>query len=101
MSYRRRSNSQPIGYIVLVLLLIASLGVAGYWWVKAGGSLPFALPSFIGGHITNADVTTATSDVNGLAHLNTSAGAYDFQVISGLTGERLTGVQVSLAVSGS
>ncbi|GEM_PF-1437723 len=46
-------------------------------------------------------VASAVSDVDGLARVQGHAGAMDFQVTSGLTGERLPGVEVSIAAQGS
>lgn len=99
---RRRTNRQSnLGYIILVILLIASLGFGLYWWVQAGGDLPFEVPSFIAAQTAEGDIASATSDVSGTATIDSEAGSIGFQVLSGLNGERLPGIRVSIAVSGA
>ncbi len=46
-------------------------------------------------------IASAVTDVDGLARVDSAAGVIDFQVTSGLTGERLSGVKLSAAVFGS
>jgi hypothetical protein len=45
-----------------------------------------------------SSIASGVTDVNGLARIESPAGAMDFQVSSGLTGEKLPGVRVSVAV---
>lgn len=45
-----------------------------------------------------SSVASGVTDVNGLARIESPAGAMDFQVSSGLTEEKLPGIRVSVAV---
>jgi hypothetical protein len=60
-----------------------------------------AFPSVLGaGAEPEFTIATGVSDMNGLARVESAAGVVDFQVSSGLSGERLTGIRIRLAVSG-
>jgi len=48
----------------------------------------------------DAQVAAAVSDTDGLARVESAAGIIDFQVSSGLTGERLAGARLRVAVWG-
>src|SRR5262245_47301781 len=98
--YLRRTNRPKWGFIILGGLILAIIGVSLYWWQKAGGSLP-SLPQIGSGGRAAGDLAEGVSDVNGVAHIEFPGGSTDFQVLSGLSGERLPGVTISIAVSGS
>ena len=66
--------------------------------LTACGGLPFGLG---GGGTPEPRIATAVTDISGLARVESAAGAMDFQVTSGLTGERLPGIRLSVAVFGS
>ncbi len=76
------------------MIVIAGLGVGGYFALQ-NDLLP--LP---GALTTRAEIAEAASDLNGLARVESASGVYDFQVTSGLTGERLVGVRLKVAVAG-
>lgn len=59
-----------------------------------------ALP-FGGQSAPEAQIATAVSNIDGMARLTVTGDVIDFQAVSGLTGERLSGIQFSLAVIGS
>lgn len=59
------------------------------------------IPLPFGGRGASLDIATGVSDANGLARVESSAGVIDFQVTSGLTGERLEGIRVRVAVFGN
>lgn len=63
----------------------------------AGCQLPFGDPHAA----PQADIAEAVTDVDGLARISGSAGVIDFQAVSGLTGERVAGVQLEVASVGS
>ncbi len=60
------------------------------------------IPAIFGsGHAEpQAAIASGVSDTSGLARVESAAGVIDFQVASGLTGERLAGVRVRVAVIG-
>ncbi len=58
------------------------------------------LPGLFGRGGGPADIAVGVADMNGLARVESAAGVNDFQVTSGLTGERLTGVRIRVAVFG-
>jgi hypothetical protein len=62
------------------------------------GSLPF-----LGGSPAGAapQIESGVTDMGGFARVESAAGAMDFQVTSALTGERLPGARLSVAVQGS
>jgi len=78
--------------IRLTLLLIAALPLA---------ACQVVLPLILGrGGIAEAQIVSAVTDANGLARVESAAGMVDFQVTSGLSGERLEGVRVRVATFG-
>ncbi|MBN1427597.1 MAG: SH3 domain-containing protein, partial [Anaerolineae bacterium] len=51
--------------------------------------------------LPGSDVSTTASgvtDINGLARIEATGGAVDFQVSSGLTGEKLPGIRINIAI---
>lgn len=76
-----------------VLIVLIMLAVS----LTACDALPFSLP--FGGSAELA-IATGVSDANGVARVESAAGVNDFQVSSGLTGERLEGIRIRVAVFG-
>lgn len=60
-----------------------------------------ALPIGRSEEASGPQIASAVTDVDGLAQVGSAAGFIDFQVSSGLTGERISGIRISLAVFGS
>ena len=58
------------------------------------------LPFLSSGAGLTPETATAVSDSNGAARVSTPSRVYDFQVTSGLSGERLPGVQITVAEAG-
>lgn len=78
------------GATLLVIALIAL--------VLSGCS---AIGSLLGSNAEQSlDIAAGVSDVNGLARVESAAGVIDFQVSSGVTGERMTGTRIRVAVFG-
>jgi hypothetical protein len=71
----------------LAALLLAGCGALGTLF---GG----------GGSIADAQIASGITDGTGLARVDSAAGVMDFQVTSGLSGERMEGVRVRVAVYG-
>lgn len=75
-------------HFITLVLMAAALTACGMI------TLPF------GGGNSSLDIATGVSDANGVARVESAAGVIDFQVSSGLTGERLEGIRIRLAVFG-
>src|SRR5690606_27064257 len=82
------SSTRKLSHLAVVVLLSLGLTACGVI------ALPF------GPRQSSADIAAGVSDGSGLARVETSAGVIDFQVTSGLTGERLEGIRVRVAVVG-
>lgn len=80
---------------------LRAVAIAALAAAAVGLSACTAFPAVLG---ADADpefqIASGVSDMNGLARVESAAGVIDFQVSSGLSGERLTGVRIRLAVSG-
>ncbi len=83
------SSTRKLSHLAVVVLLSLGLTACGVI------ALPF------GPRQSSADIAAGVSDGSGLARVETSAGVIDFQVTSGLTGERLEGIRVRVAVVGN
>lgn len=73
-------------------LIVAALALAACQMV-----LPLILG---GGGMGRAQIASSVSDANGLARVESGAGVVDFQVTSGLSGERMAGVRLRVATFG-
>ena len=77
-------------FLRLSVIIILSLALSACSIIQ----LPFGRGS------AGLDIATGVSDGNGLARVESAAGVVEFQVTSGLSGERMTGVRVRMAVFG-
>src|SRR5262245_792173 len=78
MLNRRTAHRSPSGFLVLALIAVAALMVAAYFVFRDG------LPTVGFRRGMNAETASTVSDANGLARVESAAGAVDFQVTSGL-----------------